>query len=109
VNAIQGELDRAFAAVAAKLGDSVTYSRPLSTGFNAIAPFSLSCFLNTSGEYASPSGPIYSGLTAKISDIPLGAQKGDLVVAEGKTYFVQIISSDAETGTALLGIRWTGK
>lgn len=102
---LQADLDRAFAATADRSGETVMYSRPQGTQFNAVAPFPVTCFVNTSGEFASPTGPLAGAVTVRAGDIPGGAQKGDLIAWNGGTYSVRTISPDNEVGTSALGIR----
>lgn len=91
-----------------EFGQSVTYSRPLSPNFAAVAQFTLNILPDTSGPYATPLGPEAGALFVRISDIPLGPQKGDLVTFLTRVYLVQEIVQDVSEGSAYLKIRWTG-
>lgn len=104
-------------AVFAAFGQPITYSRPASTNFAAVAPFTITGAASSGGEYASPTGPLFAGILVRLNDIPLGPQKGDLLVPTvttfsviaGRTYKVDEIFSDGIEGTATLKVRWTGE
>lgn len=91
-----------------EFGQAVTYSRPISANFAAVATFSLNVLPDTSGSYATPLGPEAGALFVRTSDIPLGPQKGDLVTFLARVYIVQEIVQDISEGSAYLKVRWTG-
>lgn len=105
-------------AVVGAFGQSVTYSRPLSTSFSAVSGFALKVAVDSSGKYGDPNSKIAGSLLvpSAASAIPLGPQKGDLVEVtpgfKGLTagsYVVQEIHwNDPQQGTAFLMIRWMG-
>jgi hypothetical protein len=101
------------ALLTSPFAESLTYSRPQSPDFAALPAFTLPAIVNTSGEFASPSGPLYAEVFLQISEIPLGPQKGDLITAAGNTipdgiYLVQEIFSDRSAGCARLKMRFKG-
>jgi hypothetical protein len=100
-----GLADVLFTSVQSTYGDTVTYSRPASTQFSAVSAFSLSAVINTSGEFESPTGPLYGEALVRIADIALGPQKGDQLVWNSKTLRVQEVFNDFQTGHARLKLR----
>jgi len=112
----QTAFDDLNATVIATFGQPVTYSRPASVNFDEIAPFQFNADVETGGEYAGPSGALYGTVLVLISDIPLGPQKGDLLIPSvtangfnaGRTYEVDEIFLDATEGSAMLKLRWLG-
>lgn len=108
---------KANASKIARAGQPITYSRPDSANFDAIAPFTINGIVSTGGEYASPTGPLFGSVFVLLSDISLGPQRGDLViptvtqysVIAGRTYRVEEIYLNASEGSAALKVRWTGQ
>jgi hypothetical protein len=96
-------------------GGPFTYSRPESSGFDAVSPFTLTAILETSREYSDPLAPFSGALQVVIGDIPSGPRKGDLVAiaASGDmpagNYEVYEIFPNKQSGDAFLKIRWTGQ
>ena len=89
------------------------YSRPAGPRFNAVPAFAITAALNSGGDYASPTGQIAGALLVRMSDIPLGPQKGDIVTIaaapapmKSGDYLVQEIFMDAAPGWAMLQIRF---
>lgn len=77
---------RALPVFDRKFGLPVLYSR-LAVGLNdAVAPISLTKPVFSSAEYADPSGPFHASIGLKISAIPGGPQKGDIVNINGTDY-----------------------
>lgn len=103
------------AIIAGPWGKAITYSRPASGAFEAIAPFQIRATIDTSGEYAGPTGPIYADILIQVDPLlPLGPQKGDLIVVadaavQDGRYIVQEFAWDREAGSAHLKVRWTGQ
>lgn len=104
-------------ACIAAFGDAgpLLYSRPASGSFSAVAQFSLQGIFDTSGEFASSTGPAFGQAYVKISDIPLGPQRGDLIIPTvglpalvGRIYRVEESFPDFVSGDAELKVRWTG-
>lgn len=92
-------------------GYPATYSRPASANFTAVSSFSIDVTVDTAGDYASPTGPIYGGVFVSLADIPLGPQKGDLITftsLSARSYKVEEIFRDDAAGNATLKVRWTG-
>lgn len=92
----------------------VLYSRPGNSQLDPVAAFAVPAIINTSGEFASPTGPIYADVFLQTSAIPLGPQKGDLIAindsaVQDGTYLVQEIFWDRRAGSAHLKVRWTGQ
>lgn len=97
-------------------GVPVTYSRNISANFAAIAPFALNVSIETGREYADPLGPEYGEVGVRNIDLPLGGQKGDLILLADSTptlstgtYEVQQVWNDNVSGWSRLLIRWTGQ
>ena len=89
-----------------------TYSRPAGPKFDAVAAFNIAAALNMGGVYASPGGTEAGDFLVRVSDIPLGPQKGDQVVVAHSpaipcdgTYRVQEIVQDKSLGWATLQLR----
>jgi len=104
-------------AILAEFGQPVTYWRPDSPHFpGGFDPITIDADVETGGEYASPTGPLYGSVYLLISNIPLGPQKGDLLIPSitsysliaGRTYRVDEIYLDATEGSATLKVRWGG-
>lgn len=100
----------------ATLGEPFTYSRPQGPSLQAVSPFSINGIPTTDGEYESPDGKVYGHIRVRSVSIPLGPQKGDLIVVSNPTsvlssgtYVVQEIFEDKKAASARLFIRWTGK
>lgn len=98
----------ADAVLISAFGRSVQYSRPESSLFSGIPPFSVSGVLNTDGQYADPMGAIYGALFVVAADIPGNPQKGDLVLID-RTYIVKEVFYDAGEGWARLMLRYSGQ
>lgn len=94
-----------FGSSQATFGETVSYSRDAGP-FDALAAFDVSAIINTSGEFESPTGPLYGEAMVKISDIDRGPQKGDWIVAAGKRFRVQELFTDPQTDMATLKIRY---
>lgn len=97
-------------------GVTATYSRPASGQFSPIAPFALSVSIETGRGYEDPTTPLYGEVGIQQSAVPLGPQKGDLIVLANPTpllpsgtYAVHEIYSDDQTGWCRAMIRWTGQ
>jgi hypothetical protein len=96
------------ALLASPWAETVTYQR---TGIGAFI-ISIPVIIDTSGDYASPSGGIYADVLLQVATIPLGPQKGDqLAIADGAvrtgTYNVQEIFWDRRAGSAHLKVRFS--
>lgn len=95
-------------------GEDVSYSRPVSPRFVAVPVFTAKAWIDTGGEYASPTGPLFAAVFVRLSDIPLGPQKGDLVATlspsplAGRSYRVEEIFPNVNENHAILKVRWTG-
>lgn len=102
------------AIIAGPWGKLVTYQRPQGAKFDAVAPFSITATVETSGDMASPSGPIYADVFIQVVPLlPIGPQKGDqITIADAAVqdgiYVVQEIFWDREAGSAHLKVRWLG-
>lgn len=96
-------------------GETVTYSRPLSTSFAAVAPFTLTGIPDTGGGFADPTGPLEGNLEVNTADVPLGPQKGDHVSftdpgtsLRAGTYRVQELFTLQDLRSTGLKLRWVG-
>jgi hypothetical protein len=102
------------ALLSSPMAQTVTYQRPVSGHFDAVGSFAISAIPTTSGDFASPEGPIYADVFLQTATIPLGPQKGDQVtISDGAvqdgTYLVQQVFWDRRAGSAHLKVRWTGQ
>ena len=74
-----------------------------------VAPFSVNATVCTSGDFASPESKLYGTAGMKISSIPDGPKKGDLIVIGGKTYLAQELFIDAQADWVDIKLRLAGK
>jgi len=94
------------------VSETVTYWRNASAARAAVPSFTLQGSPNMGGPYASPTGPLEGSVFFRVSDIPLGPQKGDqmTIPSMGSTvFFVQEIFMDSAVGWAEVKIRLAPK
>lgn len=101
------------ALLASQWAETVTYRRPGNVQLAAVAAFPIAAIIETGGEYANPTGPMYADIFLQVGLIPLGPQKGDQILVadsaiQSGTYLVQEIFWDRKAGSAHLKVRWTG-
>ncbi len=106
--AAQAMVDKAFAVAAAKLGDTVMYSRPGKLSADGIDPFPLACLMNSSREHARPDSTNYE-MVVRTADIPSGPLTGDRVEFQGSFYIVYQPGSDPEIGQSIVPLRLAPK
>jgi hypothetical protein len=100
---------KANAKLFAKGGEVLSYSRRGNSDLDSVPAFETTGIPRLNVEFTGRDAPTH-GFDVLVASIPVGPQRGDLVVWREVEYQVQIVEPPAPpypNGTALLGIRRT--